>query len=184
MIVNQSIRSDGRLDMGANLNALADQELAASLQVGGANFQGHGVSSLFNDLPGVIVTTTVPVSRLVMAVRFRIALSSGGSGAVSSSGALSSTMNLYSRGSVLRAPAGGVRVSGRLYKGGQFYPGPRLYFGKQAYNPIFAPIGTTGTTAAPWATSLMNAPAWVRYGTAAGLGGAAIYRNYRMHVDR
>ncbi len=95
---------------------------------------------------------------------------------------ISATTTIYSRGSVLRAPSGGIRVGGKFYEGGQFYPGPRLYYGRGAV-PQLQPSAAFIDSAQPWAQRLMNAPAWVRYGVGGGGSAALIYSEYKQFMN-
>lgn len=72
----------------------------------------------------------------------------------------------------MRATIGVIRVGGKFYKGGQFYPGPKLNYGRQVFNlpdPGFInPLRL-------WPSRLMNGPAWLRYTTAGGGSALLIY---------
>ncbi|MCG8310012.1 MAG: hypothetical protein MI975_21630 [Cytophagales bacterium] len=120
----------------------------------------------------VAVGAVSSVGRLVSTFESGLATSTVAEG----SAPLSNTITLYSRGSVLRAPKGGIRVGGKFYKGGQYYPGPRLYFQKGVTNYQSA---LWVNSRSPWATRLMPGPAWLRYSVGAGGAGLLIYKGYK-----
>ncbi|GAA0877030.1 hypothetical protein GCM10009118_34400 [Wandonia haliotis] len=105
------------------------------------------------------------------------------------SGGPSMTQTLYSRGSTLRAPVGGVKTpDGSFVKGGRFYSGPRFFFQRNAVNipdpgvlnpwepwPRNTMIDVAGRR--PWLAPLSNP--WIR-GGAVGLGSYGAYKHMEL----
>ncbi len=85
-----------------------------------------------------------------------------------SQGVLNYSQPLYS--ALSRAPAGGIRIHGKLYKGGQILPFPRTYFGRGAqtiYNSL--PALSSGLKPSPMNYSRLSTGA--RWATGIGLSG-------------